>query len=360
MFKRAYLHIGLGKTGTSAVQAQLLQHAGRLEREQDMHFPRLLDSSGPFDGNHSQYLNAMFVDETGLGRSHKVAGFKSRETLALHAAGLRRQFEQGFAASGASQLLLSAEVIGHFSQSRLLLLAGWLQQFAREVEIIACIRHPLDALSSEIQQRLKQGFVLEDMYETPPCYKFSELFGRLEAAFPHSAFRLYDFSEALVFEGGVAGAFLRQLGVDLDLAVPAAKPANPSMSHEAALLLSALNRARPLLDSGGRNSYRSPNDVMELIQIPGRKFQAPAEVHEKLGRLIAGDLQWLRDKYGIELHARPVSQELDYRHFSEESIEDIALRVAELSKLRYDLVAPVRSVAVYARTLWSNVKRKVK
>ena len=358
MFKRTYLHIGLGKTGSSAIQHQLYQHADLLELEHDIHFPRALDETWKFDGNHSRFLGAMFVDENGLNRAHVVAGFHSPKELANYASTVRSNFEKGFATSTARQLLISAEGIGHFSKPRLRMLAQWLRQFSEEIVIVACLRHPVDALSSEIQQRLKLGYVLEDMYEAPPFYKFRGLFERLDDAFPGCVNILYPFSEAIVDPRGLTGAFLEKIGVDINLPAPVAKRANASMSHEAALVLSAFNRARPLVVDAGQNTFRPPRMVMEFMKIPGRKFQAPGEVYEKLASLAEDELTWLQEQHGIELRAAPVLHEQDYNYFSDESIAEIAVRVGELSKLRYATRRPFRFFASYFRVVINNFLRK--
>ena len=360
LFERTYLHIGLGKTGSSAIQEQLYRNADLLEREYDIHYPRGLDDSGVFDGNHSRFLSAMFVDGEELSRPQIVAGFKSRKEVEQYAAHTRARFEKGFAASSATRLLVSAEAVGHHSEQRLILLSQWLRQFSKEILIVACVRHPLEALSSEIQERLKRGFVLEDLYQTPPYYKLRNLFGRVDTAFSGCDVCIYDFARAAANPAGLAVALLEQIGVQAALPVQPSRFTNTSMSQEAALLLSALNRSTPMVIGEGLNKARTPNDVIEFIGIPGRKYQAPAEVHERLRQLAEPELSWLKATHGIELQAAPVQYDVDHNYFSQESINSIALRIARLNRYRYFLAAPFRFSGRYVRALWKQLITKIR
>jgi hypothetical protein len=105
------------------------------------------------------------------------------------------------------------------------------------------------------------------------------------------------------------------------------------MSHEAALLLSALNRAQPMLEGNTRSKLRSPGDVQGFLSIPGENFQAPKVVYDLLEREIVDDLAWLRERYGLELESKSITHRTEYRSFSDESIQQIALRLSKLSKV---------------------------
>jgi hypothetical protein len=352
IFKRTYLHIGLGKTGTSAIQEQLYQNSERLEREHDIHFPCTFGESDLFNGNHSQLLKKMFVHK---GKDHSMPSAAisqaSKDVTRLHSL-----FENSFSHSHANQLLISAEGIGHFGIPYLELLAKWLQEFSQEIEIVACVRHPIEALSSEIQQRVKFGDVLEDLYETPPYYRFSALFERIENAFPNSTINLYTFSEATKSPKGLTGVFLQKIGVDMKLPV---HMSNRSMSHEAALLLSALNRARPMSIGKNHKPSRAPTDVKEFMRIPGRTFLPPPAVYEKILGPVESEVIWLKEKYGLTLEATSISSNLDYNYFSDDSIEDIALSLAKLSNIRYTASSPFRFFIGFFREMKDLFRRYI-
>jgi hypothetical protein len=177
------------------------------------------------------------------------------------------------------------------------------------------------------------GYVLEDLYEQPPRYRFKNLFDRLETAFPESKFVVYDFAEATKSPDELIGFFYKKIGLDPKLVSQKSVRSNESMSHEAALLLSALNRAQPMLEGNTRSKLRSPGDVQGFLSIPGENFQAPKVVYDLLEREIVDDLAWLRERYGLELESKSITHRTEYRSFSDESIQQIALRLSKLSKV---------------------------
>ena len=331
-FRRVYLHIGLGKTGTSTIQRQLLNQVKNLELNFNLHFPHKFSDPRPFDGNHTLFLTSAFGQSPEKLKANVVAGFGTLAKLADANRRINQQFEQGFGHSTAQNLLLSAEGIGHFDKDSLTRLADWLNGLAAEVTVVACLRHPLNALSSTIQQRLTNGAVLEDLYENPPYYRFRALFGRLETVFGREHIISYDFATAVRNEYGLLAALMQEMGFQPLQVYSSKNVTNASMSHEAALLLSALNRQRPVLGDNMIGEDRTPGDINAFLSIPGRKFRAPDEVHGRLELIVAPELLWLRENYGLELD--PIEEAAivdDYFSFSARSIDELAIRISDLA-----------------------------
>lgn len=353
-FKTIYLHVGLGKTGSTSIQQQILANAELLESRYDLHFPRKFPHLQPFEGNHSILLRAMFSGNPDVRKKLAARGLETEESIEKYNKQTVSQLLKSFDSSRATKLFLSAEGVGHFRKDDMLGLANWLRGFADEVKILACVRHPLQALSSEIQQRLTIGAVLEDLYEAPPYYRLNFLFERLELAFGRENIIAYDFAEAATSEQGLAAVLLRKMGVEVGADFSNPPPANSSMSHEAALLISALNRQRPVLHGSRRNPLRKANDVQQMMKIPGRKFLAPPHVYDKVVNKIQSDIDWLKSEYQIDLGVAEVDSERDYYSFSEESIDNLALEIANYARLRYAITSPFRFVYIGLRRLWSR------
>lgn len=354
-FHTAYLHVGLGKTGTTTIQQQLLQHAELLESRYDLHFPRNFSHEHRFNGNHSLLLRALYPDSDAARKRLAGVGLTSRRKIERYNRKTRAQLKKGFTRTSAYNLLLSAEGVGHFSAEDIHALAGWLAGIADEVKVIVCVRHPIDALSSEIQQRLNLGAVLEDLYQNPPVYRFRSLFGRLESAFGHDSIITYDFSDAVSHPGGVTAMFLSKLGIEDCAVFGRIPPTNVTMSHEAALLISALNRQRPLLSGERRNPRRRSDDIRQMKQIPGRKYKAPAEVYQKVRDAMLPDIEWLRDHYELELQAPQLEDGIAHDSFSQESRDYIALTLSDYALARYILLSPPRLAYLYAKRLLAKL-----
>ena len=327
-FRRVYLHAGLGKTGTSTIQSYLAANAVRIEREYDIHFPHVFDLAGPFDGNHSQLLRTICRSEVEHSSTHTYFAATKVNGIALGAEEVRSQFESGFSDSEATQLLVSAEAVGHFDARQMMLLSSWLCEYSDSVVVIACIRHPAAALSSEIQQRLRFGAVLEELYENPPCYSFKGLLPRLEAAFPGSKMILYDFEDASGCASGVVGTFLQKIGIEEDLWGRFPDRVNPSMSQHGAMLLSALNQARSSGSTACVSEGRTRGDVAPFLKIPGRRFQAVPRAYGRLERLVEKDLLWLEQEHGLNLTCRPIDVHAQGFLLSERWLTRLALGIS--------------------------------
>ncbi|KAA1189184.1 hypothetical protein F0M18_16040 [Pseudohalioglobus sediminis] len=358
-FKTLYLHIGLGKTGTTSVQRDILANAGLLESRYDIHYPTRFPHERHFQGNHSILLRALFSGHPDVRQRLAARGMESDEQLAAYNKRTRACLEQGFRKSKATNLLLSAESVAHFYRPDMLELAEWLRGYAEEVRVVACVRHPVHALSSEIQQRLNIGGVLEDLYQNPPFYRFKSLFQRVENAFGKGSLVVYDFAAAVAHPRGLTGAMFENMGVDVGDSFRPRPPSNTSMSHEAALLISALNRSLPVLVDGKRNPLRRADEIPRLSKIPGRKYTAPAEVYQQVTESMKPDVEWLREHYQLELAADCPTPDADYYSFSEESIEALALQIAEYSRMRYGLMSPLIAFYTRVRVVGGKVYRSL-
>lgn len=345
-FKKLYLHIGLGKTGTTSVQRDILANAKLLESEHGICYPTHFPHERHFHGNHSILLRALYSSHPDVRGRLAARGLASDEQVASYNKQTLACLEREFARSKADSLMLSAESVAHFYRPDMLALAQWLQGYADEIVVLACVRHPVHALSSEIQQRLNIGSVLEDLYARPPFYRFKSLFQRVQQAFGADSLRVYDFRDAVADQRGLTRVMFAQLGIELGEQFRPRPPSNASMSHEAALLISALNRSLPVMVEGARNPLRKANEVQRLAKIPGRKYTAPADVYQQVVEAMAPDLEWLHEHYGLALDASYPDPGVAYDSFSEESIEAIALEMAAYSRLRYGLLSPF--IATYA------------
>ena len=327
-FRTLYLHVGLGKTGTTSIQRELAEKAARIESRCALHFPTALTHWKQFRGNHSDMLRAMFAQAPRPRRRLATLGLHNDDDIASYNTVNQSDLLAGFAACNAQDLLFSAEVVAHFEPVDLAALAEWCRGLATQVVVLACIRHPVHALSSEIQQRLRIGARLENLYHNPPRYRFRELFLNLGEAFGADALRVYSYHDAVAHPRGLASALLAQCGIDAgDLLAPQ-PAANVRMSSEAALLLSAYNQAFPAFIMGRRNPDRAPRTVRTLASIPGHKYQAPAEVLELAEKLSADDVRWLQSHFGLVLEHPPVEPGDADPTFSAEALRAVALAVA--------------------------------
>lgn len=302
-FKQVYLHIGLGKTGSTAIQQFLMDNITALE-DQGVHYPREFPEELHFDGNHSQSLRAMFEANPETIPANILAGRNTPETALAYAEHLKSAYSKGFASCDSNTLLLSAEGVAHLKKGSTRALAIWLKSLAPSVKVVACMRHPQNALPSEIQQRLKVGATLGELFSDPPYYNFEKLIKKIGQIFGEDNLIIYDFQDALSHKGGITGAFIDTIGL-LGLLYGGAEPEkNPSMSLKSALMLSSFNRQYPLFINGEKNSVRSQGDNKLFTAFSGKKLTLPAPVYDALAERVEPQLQWLREAHGLELKCK--------------------------------------------------------
>ena len=355
-FKKTYLHIGLGKTGSTSIQSDLLAQASVLESQYDLHFPRSFPQMHGFNGNHSLPLGVLYQKHPDDRKGLAARGLDTQECIDAYNTSTEQALNRGFDNTSASQLLLSAEGIGRFHKADLIDLANWLRSVSEEVLVIACLRHPVAGLSSEIQQRLHIGGILEDLYENPPFYRYIGLFDRLEAAFNRDCIILYDFAQAIKNPGGLTTEFFSHMGFDTGALFQKQPAANTSMSHEAALLLSALNKRHPILVDGHLNSERSVGDSRAFASsFSGEKYSAPAWVCSKVEELADPHLYWLERHYGMKL-AGDLPANRDNHTFGGESIEATRLKQADDTLVRNSLLSLRKAGRKGARILWDKLR----
>ena len=337
-FKQLFLHIGLGKTGTTTIQQDILANAELLETKYDVHYPRRFSHADRYEGNHSVLLRALFSNAPAVRQRLSEIGIPDQQAIDKFNKLTTNRLLRSFEKTSADQLLLSAESVGHFRQAQMTELFNWLNELSESITVVACLRHPVHALSSEIQQRLKKGEDLETMYTNPPHYLFKKLFTRLEKAFGKENLIAYSFADAVQQDCGLTAAFFRQIGIVADDDFPKSKPINTSISHEGALLLSSVNRQRPVMLEGARNPARNLVDIDFFRDLPGRTYRAPTEVYNLVKERVEVDVQWVEQEYDIDL-GRPEQIEVEsYRSLSEQSVDFIAEKLVQGSSQRHSLI----------------------
>jgi hypothetical protein len=196
--RRIVLHAGLHKTGTSTIQNVL--HANR---------GFLLEREGALYPNLSNALGAVFRDDPRKRRARKrMAGFTDEEI------GARREklldaLDAEISSMEWSTLLLSAEGASHLSAPELAKLRKWGEGYATEWTVLVCVRHPFDWTRSVVQQRLKGGETLREMYGDIPAPNYRARISRAITVFGRGKVRIFNFESAAKGEGGVVGAFAR-------------------------------------------------------------------------------------------------------------------------------------------------------
>lgn len=226
--RRLILHIGLHKTGTTAVQ-----------NAYHFYSDRYLVALPLADPNHSTAMIAIFSARRDRYHGFRQSGLDAAGVAALGA----REGQQldRFLAAGDRDVLISAESLSSIlttPEAVSAFLARTGAAFDR-VEAIAYLRPARSYMSSAFQQRVKGANLSAPVASTYPAYRtrlgpWAEVMGE--------AFQLAPYRRDLLREGDVVADFAHRMGLPRPRP---GRPANESLSAEATAALFALFTACP-------------------------------------------------------------------------------------------------------------------
>ncbi len=228
--KHLLVHIGLAKTGTTAVQ-RTLSRAARSGSFDGIAYPRLKGASHNF-------IAGLYRPYAGLPRDYKAAYASTEGRLELDRDVERYRQVLFGAIRSEERIIVSAETLSAFSTAEV---AAFHQDLVRlgvtEVLVVAYVRDPADRYLSLVQQRLRAS----TSFPSPVVWKddFMEVLERWGTVF-EGAMSVRPYRRDLLVGGDVVGDLLsvasaffgREVGGDL-----ATQVSNESLSAEAMVVL---------------------------------------------------------------------------------------------------------------------------
>ncbi|MBC7986177.1 MAG: hypothetical protein H7X93_05835 [Sphingomonadaceae bacterium] len=325
-----FLHVGMHKTASSAVQQLFAAEPERLEATGLRYFP----SPNP---NHSFFLmsyaqgrsrvEGQFAQPTYTGTWQ----FADREAMAE----LWTSFLAETSAAG-HDALLSGEEGGFLSDDEIDRLIAEIRAYFDRIVVLGMVRPPLAFARSAAQQRLRGRSSFRTSAQTPPVPKYRERFGGYVRAVGRENVRLRVFHRDRLVAGDPAQTLLAMMEhADPALADMRAPRLNESMSMPAAKLFSALNVMRddPAVKSqipgpivamlrelpkkkfgfadiraGRSTDHLFPKPLSRLVRtIPGDPFSLPIEIQRKVLNQPPEDADWVSEMLGEDIRAFDVA-----------------------------------------------------
>lgn len=243
--KRAVIHIGTHKTGTTTIQKTLFSARSKLLSDTQILYPSI-------HANQSDHLGTIFLDKPPRRLQMRGLDTTDESSVARLQERFRASLEADLAAPNWHTLVISAELLCLFDPKAVARFIEWLTEYVSIISVVAFVRHPVDWARSAVQQRLKGGATLDYLYENMPVPEWRENFTPWLDAVGLERFRLVSFNEARE-NAGIVASFCDAAGLPHETIRSLASPipaANESISLEAALLLDSLNRQQPLFIDG--------------------------------------------------------------------------------------------------------------
>lgn len=293
--RRVVLHAGLPKTGTTTIQNVCYQHRSMLI-EEGVLYPRLMP-------NLTTPLCTMFLQDPSVHISNRIEG-NSADVLRSRAEGFREALEQEIHSAPWHTLVLSAEGVSNLHRESLQGLHTWMGQFADDWTVLFCVRDPLSYTRSVIQQLMKGGDRLEDLYRNLPLPNMRGKIGNAIAVFGRDRVKVFGMREATSGPGGLVGHFADLIGLgeaSRRRLVTESRVANESMSFEAVLVLDSLNRKFPMFPADGSPRKRSGRELASVLRIRGSRYELPEDVRRRVADGTADDVAWVASEFGVDL-----------------------------------------------------------
>lgn len=332
--KTLLLHAGVGKTATSTIQSDLVTNARLLDRL-GICFPQVQRGKRRFNGNMSAITTTLFSDRALFLEENIADGCDTPDRLEKRRDDYRNQLISQIEGSSHDTFLISSEAITNYDPVTFGRLFDWLDGLFDEIRTIACLRHPAEILASDIQQRVKVGFVVEQVLAGRPVLSYDRLLANLRDRSDDVI--CYDFADAI--DEGVTQRFLRACGIaSTDFRTRDSKD-NESLSQLATELMSALNAKRPLKVEGAWGEGRFLEDRFFYFAIPGSPFRVSNAELERLAPIIDHQLDWIESEFGVRLRrtserdlGRASKLDEDEAQHLALATSDLLLRVRELEE----------------------------
>lgn len=303
--KSLYIHTGFHKTGTSSIQDYCAQHSHDLMKV-GLYYP-VFTSFLTKDKiiNHSEVIYSLF-SESWESYHVNLRYNTSKENLIRLNEEYRFELQQNLIKCPTEKMLLSGEDISSLSRDELISFTDYIFQTIPDVKVkfITYVRNPFNYFVSEIQQTIKGGVDIEQSLN----YRLRQLTSLYKPtiesliAIPGTKTDLYKYEDTKNYNGGAVGHILDVLLPSLSYStnISYANEVNTSISLEAALILSEINRIAPLFVDGKLNPLRKYEDFLVFLKIGGTKFSVPQSIAEQAKENASEVLLYLDKNHGIK------------------------------------------------------------
>lgn len=288
-FKKALLHVGPDKTGSTAIQATC-DASRSLLMKHGVLYPT---------GHWHAELGSCFCDEPEKYIFNRLSGFKDREKIkernCIYLSQLCKEIEE----NTSDILVLSYEGFVHIDEISLIRFRNFISQYATTCEVVFYVRSPLSYAKSAMSQRVKNG--LPSWPDgAPPVTPFRTMLAKLGRVFGKEQLNVRKFARDTLPKGDVVLDFLSLLNLPdsvINRLANREKEKNTVLSAEA---LQIGERMIGLL--AGRAPLVNPlhgRFVDLLSKIEGEKIKLSALQLAEIKRVSKRHCDYLFRKFGI-------------------------------------------------------------
>lgn len=278
---KCILHIGVHKTGTTAIQSALSRYDDGTTFYAQLGNP-----------NHSVAIYTAFSAEFADFHVWKKQGIPESEIRTKREEALEN-LRQQLDMPSRERIIISGEDIGLLSNQEVGELTKFIRARCEDIVVLAYVRHPLAFAASAFQQRVQGGLAsVPDLISAQYRYrleKFMDILGKDKLI-------VKTYSPDSLVDGDVVKDFCATLNLDFDLTLTV-RP-NRSIGSKALKSLYLLNRTNPL---------QYGDDILvqcrtEFLRILDRVFDDDTKVDQTHFESVSdySDCPWLKQAFNID------------------------------------------------------------
>jgi hypothetical protein len=331
MSKRALIHVGTGKTGTTSIQESLSSQKPKLA---GIGYPNVA-------GNAHHFLDVVYNERAKLSRGYRTA-YKDEAARLKDAETFRSRYLKRLTNNRA--VIISSEFLNKFEESKIEALKEDLEACGyTKFRILCYVRNPISYYRSALQQSLKAS-------HAPPHpgqfrYGVRTTIERYRRCFGDENVVARAFDSGL-YEGDVVQDFVKQVEnfFGVEISGLKTKGQNYSISAEALFIL---QRYRELYDFDSENMLTPKSELLReyLERLPASEItpiQLNPGVEALIYRRFEDEVNWIRENCNIELEmdSSAVDLGLEYKKRNYHLLENIIKKPsdASLDQIKFDMI----------------------
>ncbi len=237
MFDSIYLHIGLDKTGSKAIQFSCFENTETLNKA-SIFYPITPDTVWHAEFASFFHENPKHYDyNQAIGRSQKELSIIQSEDI-----NYLRNLEQKIQQTDAKTMVLSYEGFAFLETETLKKMQHYLAGLSKQIKIILYCRNPISYAVSAVSQR---AISMSPLWDNVPIQLYKNICEKFSIIFGVENMIVRNFSKDYLCQGDVRADFFKQIGFDFTKAAKfklSASGENRSLCAEAIFIAESLKK----------------------------------------------------------------------------------------------------------------------